>query len=178
MTKNIEEIIGKHPEKASFFGGWLNCQNFSDGQKIYRTLIENDNVKTNDIIDGIAKWLLEHLVSDSKIKMLRERKKDIYHKYSFKNHIEAQGLIPTEGFVRQGNLGEITFIEYLKSLKKYDFLVYKLVYNPNVSQSMKGDDILMFDEQNLRNILLGEAKYRGKASIQTIEEILGSFGGK
>jgi len=177
MKKKISEIIGNHPNKTSFYGNWLVSKDVFDGQKKYRILTENDSASANKIIDKIAQQLVEHLVSDSKVKMLIERKKNIYHKYSFENHIEAQGLIPTEGFVKQGNLGEITFIEYLKALEKYDFLVYKLLYNPNVSQSMKGDDILMFDKLNLRNILLGEVKYRGKASVQTIEEILGSFGG-
>lgn len=175
--KKIEELIGKHSKKAPFFGDWLISTDISEGQKSYRKLIENEEVIFQSIIDKLAEWLVEHLVSDSKVLLLRERKKEIYHKYSFENHLEAQNLIPNEGFVRQGNFGEITFIEYLKSLNKYDFLVYKLVYNPNVSQSMKGDDILMFDKDNLRKILLGEVKYRGKTTIQTLEEILGSFGG-
>lgn len=180
MSKSIEELIGKHPEKPDFFAEWLSCEDIppptTNPDKKYRKLSANSSHK-DSAIDEIAEFLVKHLVTDADIHGLRQRKKEIHKKYSYEQHLEAQELIPKEGTVRQGNLGEILFIEYLKSLKKYDFLVFKLAYTTNVTQAMKGDDILMFDKNNLRNILLGEAKCRAKSSTQIIEEILESFGG-
>jgi Cap4 SAVED domain len=175
-----DKIIGNHPLSSDFFGKWLTFEDIpisSDmPHKKVRKLIANEEEKDN-AIKQIAEWLIEHLVTDGDILDLRERKNKIYHKYSFEEHVKAQGLLPSQGTVMQGNFGEIIFTEYLKSLKKYDLLVYKLEYTTNVSQAMKGDDILMFDKKDLRKVLLGESKYRSVATKQTIEEILESFGG-
>ena len=179
MSKSIEDLIGQHPEKPNFFADWLTCEDILSepkANKKYRKLSENLPHKSS-AIEEIAQLLIKHLITNTDIDSLRNRKKKIYEKYSYEQHLEAQELIPTKGTVRQGNLGEIIFIEYLKALGKYDFLVYKFEYNPNISQSMKGDDILMFDKDNLRNILLGEAKYRSNSKATIIEEILESFGG-
>lgn len=180
MNKSIDEIIGKHPDKPNFFAEWLDCEDLcpssTNPNKKFRKLSENLSNKDN-AIEEISQLLIKHLLTDTDINSLRNKKKEIYQRYSFEQHLEAQGLIPKEGTVRQGNLGEILFVEYLKALGKFDFLVYKLAYNTNISQSMKGDDILMFDKDNLRNILVGEAKCRLSSSAQIIEEILESFGG-
>lgn len=176
----MNKLIGKHPEKPDFFAEWLNVEDtipVNNPNKKHRKLTEIDGQR-NIAIEQIANWLVEHLITDRYIKILRKRKKEIYEKYDYEIFLKSQKLLPEEGTtVRQGNFAEIIFIEYLKSLKKYDFLVYKLQYTTNVSQAMKGDDILMFDKSNLRKILIGESKYRTNVSKDSIEEILESFGG-
>jgi len=180
MQDDINNLIGKHPIPPDFFSEWLKCEDIliptGSQNKKYRKITEIDDQR-DKAVKQISEWLIDHLVSNSDIIMLRERKREIYNKYSYEQYLEAQLLLPTDGSVMQGNFAEIVFVEYLKSLKKYDFLVYKLLYNPNILQSMKGDDILMFDKGNLRRILLGESKYRKDTTKQTIEEILESFGG-
>ena len=67
----------------------------------------------------------------------------------------------------------------MKETSEFELLIYRLRYNTNVSQSMKGDDILLFNQTNLKEaIILGEAKFRIPATKSTVEEILTSFGGK
>ena len=180
MSDSIDKLIGKHPEPPNFFGVWLDCKDITspnNPSKKHRKLTESKIIDSDIILENISKWLIEHLVADSDILLLRERKQKIYEKYSYEQHLDAQELIPNDGMVCQGNFGEVVFIEYLKSLNKFEYLVYKLEYSTNVSQAMKGDDILMFEKDNLRNIILGESKYRSVASKQTVEEILESFGG-
>jgi len=85
---------------------------------------------------------------------------------------------PDNENTKKGNLGEIILCEYLQETSNHKLLLYRLRYNPNVSKSMGGDDILLFNKDNIKkNIILGEAKFRIPANKSTVEEILHSFGG-
>jgi hypothetical protein len=81
---------------------------------------------------------------------------------------------PIKNFTTQkGNLGEIILSEYLKSSSGLELLIYKFRFNPNVEQSMKGDDILLFDKSNFKNkIIMGESKYRTTPSKSVLEDII------
>src|SRR5262249_42902052 len=53
---------------------------------------------------------------------------------------------------------------------------YRLRYNPNVDQSMKGDDVLAFDlDATPVRIVVGEAKFRGTSSSDAVTEIVGGL---
>jgi len=64
-------------------------------------------------------------------------------------------------------LGEVILTEYLSETTGIKVLIYKFHYNPNVDQSMKGDDVLLIDD---KKIILGESKFRKKLSKQAVEE--------
>lgn len=54
--------------------------------------------------------------------------------------------------------------------------VYRLRYNPNVDQSMKGDDVLAFDlEGTPTRLIVGEAKFRKTSSAQVVEELISNL---
>lgn len=57
--------------------------------------------------------------------------------------------------------------EYLSQVSGIKVIIFKLHYNPNVDQSMKGDDVLLVDE---RKILLGESKFRSTPSKEAVTE--------
>jgi hypothetical protein len=75
---------------------------------------------------------------------------------------------------RKGNFGEIVASEYLSQALGYEIPVYRLRYNPNPEQSMKGDDVLAFkfgNEDGLgREIVVGESKTRTDFSSNAVEE--------
>ena len=76
----------------------------------------------------------------------------------------------------KGNVAEIILIEYLKKSTGFSPFIYKLRYNPNVEQSMKGDDVLLFNPKNVfERIYYGESKYRSVPSKQAIEEAVSNF---
>ena len=51
--------------------------------------------------------------------------------------------------------------------------VYRLRYNPNIEQAMKGDDVLAFDfESNPIRILVGESKFRATPCKSAVKEIV------
>ncbi|MBP6740311.1 MAG: DUF1837 domain-containing protein [Leptospiraceae bacterium] len=168
MNDFIDKLIGKHPEAPDFFSDWLICEDMpipTDQQnKKHRKLTEQDD-KRDNAVEQIAKWLLKHHFMPSKLERLI-RKKELLDKYN---------LLPKSDKTKKGAFGEIIFTEYLLSVTNLVVSFYRLRFNGNTDQSLKGDDILFFDKENMKNkILLGESKYisdasgTGKATIQKI----------
>jgi hypothetical protein len=83
---------------------------------------------------------------------------------------------PTNPFTQKGNLAEIILAEYVEATSGIILPVYRLRYNPNVDQSMKGDDVLAFDlDADPVRIVIGEAKFRGASSGTAAKEIVDSL---
>jgi len=80
---------------------------------------------------------------------------------------------PTNSSTQKGNLAEVVLAEYVVAASGLTLPVYRLRYNPNVDQSMKGDDVLAFDlDSNPVRIVVGEAKFRGTPSAAAVTEIV------
>jgi hypothetical protein len=93
-----------------------------------------------------------------------------------------QGLVdPTRRFpvnsnTQKGNWAEILLAEYLAISCGANVPVYRLRCNPNVDQSMKGDDVLAFDlDSDPVRVLVGEAKFRSTSSKQVVDEIISAL---
>lgn len=80
---------------------------------------------------------------------------------------------PTVEKTQRGNYAEVVLAEYLKAATDAVMPVYRLRYNPNPQQSMKGDDVLLFDlDSKPVRIIVGESKFRGTPSKAAVEEIV------
>ncbi|MCC7537094.1 MAG: DUF1837 domain-containing protein [Deltaproteobacteria bacterium] len=80
---------------------------------------------------------------------------------------------PTNDSTRKGNLAEVVLAEYVVAANTLTLPVYRLRYNPNVDQSMKGDDVLAFDlDAKPVRIVVGEAKFRGVSTNAAVKEIV------
>jgi hypothetical protein len=80
---------------------------------------------------------------------------------------------PTNPSTQKGNLAEIVLAEYIATGGGVLLPVYRLRYNPNIDQSMKGDDVLAFDlDAEPVRIIVGEAKFRGTSSTVAVTEIV------
>lgn len=80
---------------------------------------------------------------------------------------------PTADKTQKGNLAEVFLAEYLTSTPDVTLPVYRLRYNPNIEQAMKGDDVLAFDfESNPIRILVGESKFRATPSKKAVTDIV------
>lgn len=81
----------------------------------------------------------------------------------------------------KAHFGEILGCEFAKAQMGYEFPVFKLWYNPNPNQSMKGDDILGFQfakEKFSKNlVLVGEAKYRNTFRNKVVLEAYSALAG-
>lgn len=160
-----DEMIGKHPSNG-FFYDWIEYDDTEcTAKKRHRYLCEKDEKKQEAIIE-VANWLLTYHLSDSK-RMVLSKKKKILQKYDFKEYANSLEIFPNADKTKKGNLGEVILTEYLSKISGIDILVYKLRFNTNVDQSMKGDDVLLVDE---KRIILGESKFRSSPSKDAVEE--------
>ncbi|NFG61369.1 Hachiman antiphage defense system protein HamA [Clostridium sp. CMCC3677] len=166
-----DTMIGKHPND-DLFHLWTDCVDYEcDDKKRYRHLDGKDKYR-DKAIETIAAWLIKYHLSDSKRVMI-ERKQNILRKYEFQKYAESLHILPRTDKTKKGNFGEVVLSEYLSKTTGIKVLVYKLHYNPNVDQSMKGDDVLLVDKQK---IILGESKFRAtpnKKAVEDASELMG-----
>jgi len=175
IPKELDEIIdliGNHP-KSELFYDWCKCEDsISSTTKKHRKLSDK-GIDRDALIEKLSDWIIEHHTPPKQLERF-EKKKSILNKHDFKEYVSKRMPFPIRNFTTQkGNLGEILLAEYLKSSSGLELLVYKLRFNPNVEQSMKGDDILLFDKNNIENkIIMGEAKYRTTPAKSVIDDII------
>lgn len=83
---------------------------------------------------------------------------------------------PTNSSTQKGNLAEALLAEYVKDCCSLELPVYRLRYNPNVDQSMKGDDVLAFDfTGDAPRLIVGEAKFRETPTPQVVRDIVAAL---
>lgn len=171
-----DQLIGKHPSRG-VFATWLTFDDLApSGQRKHRKLAEN-SLERKNAIPVIADWIIEHHLSDNKIKRF-DRKKAILGKHGYIQYLNIQKPLPTFDKTKKGNCAEIILTEYLKASSGLELLLFRLRYNPNVDQSMKGDDVLLFDLKTSQGkIIVGEAKYRGTSNRRVVEDIVNAFEG-
>lgn len=176
MSYNIQEkMIGQHPKGDNIFSKWLDKEDKAcTERKKHRALTEKEGTR-DDAIDKIAEWLAIHHISEGKRHLVNRKK--ILDKYKYKKYAEELHVYPNNDTTRKGNLAEIVLSEYLQETSKNKNLVYKLRFNPNIDQSMKGDDVLLLNEEDLsKNIIVGESKFRTSPDKSVILEISKEFG--
>lgn len=172
------KLIGQHP-KVSLFAEWLTYEDIiTSTNKIHRALIENEGMREY-AIEQISDWILKHHVADSTLNRLKRKRKNIIEKYGLKEYLNQQQMFPVAEKTIRGNGAEIILAEYLQESSPLQILLYRLRYNPNVNQSMKGDDVLLFNEENLyEQIILGESKFRKVPGKDVVKDITDEFGKK
>jgi len=171
-----EKHIGKHPRPPHFFATWLQQEDkpIAPGKK-HRKLDAVDTERTN-AVEHVARWLIAHLIPTGTQRSLQAKKNAILKKREYERYLK--GRLPNSITTRTGNCGEIILCEYLASSSGMTPIVFQ--YNRNVDQSIKGDDVLLFDVQNLKNkVIVGESKFRSNTpSTVEVEDILKNMGGK
>lgn len=175
MVKQIE-LIGNHPGDDDPMGRWLA----SDDKPITKTKCHRElteKVNDEELIEWMAQKLVEHHYTDFQLERLKKR----YEELGFKKYAEQNRKLPATDRVKKGNGTEVLLVEYIQcSIGRKLTHAFKLRYNPNVDQSMKGDDTLLVDlntdgdNEKLR-IFLGESKFRktpDKVALNDIENSL------
>ncbi|MBM7855041.1 hypothetical protein JOC37_001424 [Desulfohalotomaculum tongense] len=81
---------------------------------------------------------------------------------------------PKKRDTRMGNFGEIVTSAYMEQQLGYQVPIYRLRYNPNPEQSMKGDDVIGFkfgvEEGEQRIICVAESKVRKHYDANILNE--------
>ncbi len=170
-----DAILGSHPGAPSIFA---ECLIATDGLTNHGAPHRNlDEVvgKRKTLIETARNMLITHHMSDEAIK--REKKRiEAIAKLGFKEQATKLKRFPVSDTTQKGNFAEIILAEYLVASAKTTLPVYRLRYNPNVDQSMKGDDVLAFDLDGTPvRLIVGEAKFRKTSSVQVVEEIIANL---
>lgn len=173
----IEQLIGKHPKHPHIYGDWWNFVDMPETETYkHRALQEVDKIRES-ALDKMAQWVVDyHLTNITKSYLDQQR--EILERNDLAEFVDKLNILPESDKTRKGNLGEITLIEYLKESRGFHPIIHKLHYNPNFNQSMKGDDVLLFNTDKLEEeVIYGECKYRGIPSKEAIEEIINNLEG-
>ena len=177
MTKQIT-LIGNHPTDEHPIGLWLNSVDKPvTATKCHRELTEKEQGENDDLISWMARKLISHHYSTFRLNQLKKKYKEL----GFEKYAEQNRKLPNTDRVKKGNATEIILTEYIQSTLNRELIkVFKLKYNPNVDQAIKGDDTLMVDllEEDKGNdlkIYLGESKFRATPSKQVVDEISSSL---
>jgi hypothetical protein len=86
---------------------------------------------------------------------------------------KALRRFPVSPETRRGNFAEIVLADYVGASTALRVPVYRLRHNPNIDQSMKGDDVLAFDlDANPVRIIVGEAKFRSLSTSKAVTDIV------
>lgn len=173
MKKQVE-LIGEHPNKSDTFGKWLASEDLpSTPTKCHRKLQENPEYNLGEIINRLSDDIIKYHYPDERLKLLVKN----YEKLGFDDYAEYLDKVrktPVNLVTQKGNLTEIILCEYVCATTRKELkYVYRFRYNPNVDQSMKGDDMLLIDDDaDEIRVFLGEAKYRKKPDKKAIEDIV------
>lgn len=160
-----DEIIGKHPEDDPFCE-WIEHQDTECTNRKRHRYLSEKNENRQHAIETIANSLAMYHLSKSK-RMALCKKQKILEKYDFEEYAKSLHVFPNADKTKKGNFGEVILTEYLSKVSGIEVLIFKLHYNPNVDQSMKGDDVLLINENK---IILGESKFRANPSKEAVEE--------
>ena len=177
MTKQ-KELIGNHPNVEHPLGAWLKANDIPvTTTKCHRELTVRNDEENSDLILWMAKKLISHHYSNFRLKQLKKKYKEL----GFEKYAEQNRKLPIADKVKKGNATEILLTEYIQSTLNRELIkVFKLKYNPNVDQAIKGDDTLMIDllEQEKGDdlkIYLGESKFRTTPSKKAVNDISSSL---
>lgn len=174
------EIIGKHPDDPHIFHRWFEATDHPVQDHInHRALNGQLDADDPELIEWLARRIIDHHYSPELLNRLKSR----YRRLGFARFAAMHRQIPISDTTRKGNATEIILIEYLQSCQEQEQIkAFRLRYNPNVDQSMKGDDAMLVEvvqddrgRDDLK-VLLGEAKFRGTPSSAVLEEISGALG--
>ncbi|CAN5514731.1 hypothetical protein BH09BAC6_BH09BAC6_34300 [soil metagenome] len=175
------DLIGEHPLPPDIFDTYFSCTDYAvTATQCHRSLVEKPDLDGDELVDWLARKIIDHHYDPDKL----ERLKRAYERAGFPLYAAQHRQLPEADRTKKGNGTEVVLIEYIDSCQadRNLFKAYKFRYNPNVDQSMKGDDSLMIDvikdergNDDLR-IFLGEAKFRGAPDRAVLTELSSSLG--
>jgi len=176
MTEQ-EKRIGNHPSPPDIFAEWLIHEDLPASViKKHRVLLERDG-KRLLAVEQIAHWIIDHHIEEETVRFLQQEKVNIYRKYAFDEYVK--GYFTVNETTQKGNLGEVLVSEYLKKSSGLLMFIFRLRYNQNADQSLKGDDMILFDGNDLKSrVMICESKFRKIPDHASVEEILESVGGE
>lgn len=168
----ITGVLGAHPDPPHPFGEHLaNNDGTTESKVPHRALSEKDGSRAA-VVESLRAMLVQHHASPDALKRTEDHRQAM-NRLGLDAEQARLRRFPTNASTQKGNLAEIVLAEYVVAANGVVLPVYRLRYNPNVDQSMKGDDVLAFDlDVEPPRIIVGEAKFRGTSSAAAVKEIV------
>lgn len=175
-----EDLIGAHPPAPHEFARWMDCSDIEPTDaRCHRALTSKLTANEPALVQWLAEKLVHHHYDQTRIERLKQK----YTDAGFPQYAEQNRNLPRADKTKKGNATEILLIEYIESCQGKPLIkAFKLRYNPNVDQAIKGDDTLMVDikvddkGKDSLKIFLGESKFRATPVKKVIEDITESLG--
>lgn len=162
-------VLGEHPPDDHPLGVFLSAEDGSTQSEVPHRMLKESKDQRSAIIEYLRESLIRHHISPEALK----RKHEAMARQGYKACSPSTRHFPTNLITQKGNLAEVVLAEYLNASSNISLPVYRLRYNPNVEQSMKGDDVLAFDlDSRPVRIIVGEAKFRSTPSKAVVTEIV------
>jgi Cap4 SAVED domain len=166
------QILGDHPSPPHPFGKVFSWKDAKTTTKVPHRALSVTDGKREFAAAAISGMLVRHHVSPEALKR-SEQQREAMKRLGLESHQARLRRFPTNPSTRKGNLAEIVLAEYVVAASGLTLPVYRLRYNPNVDQSMKGDDVLAFDlDSDPVRVVVGEAKFRATSSATAVTEIV------
>lgn len=163
MSIFIDQVNENHPLVSSLQASDV----ITESGVPHRELLDKED--NNALIDYFIPILQYHHISNDALK----RHKELVQSLRISNLPELPSPYPHNLITQKGNFAEIFLAEYLSITTKTQLPIYRLRYNPNPDQSMKGDDVLLFDlDSSPVKIIIGESKFRGTPDKKSVIEIV------
>lgn len=163
-------VFGPHSLEAPW--DLFNAQDGATSSGVPHRALASEGPPDGEVIAPLQQMLVRHHLSTDAVRRDEERRQAL-ERLGHGNLAAGVLRYPASATTRKGNLAEITLAEYLVTTTRVTLPIYRLRYNPNVDQSMKGDDVLAFDlDSDPVRIIVGEAKYRATSTKAAVEEMV------
>lgn len=169
---NLEQLIGVHPLAPHPYGIHFAASDQDTDHSVPHRLLEDGPLQPVAFTAAMAQWIVTHHVKKEVIERDRIRREALARQ----GFVDPVRRFPTNLKTQKGNWAEILLAEYVEATAAAQVPIYRLRYNPNVDQSMKGDDVLAFDlDSDPVRVLVGEAKFRTTPSKAVVDELVGAL---
>lgn len=170
---SVNQIVGQHPLSPHPFGVHLAATDQHTAHAVPHRMLDDAPLHSGSFTVAMTDWIVNHHISAEFIEKDR-RKREALARQGLSD--PSRSRLPTSDKTQKGNWAEIFLAEYLAASAGAQLPVYRLRCNPNVDQSMKGDDVLAFDlDSDPVRILVGEAKFRSTPTRNVVEDLVAAL---
>ena len=166
------DILGDHPGDRHPFGVLLTALDESTESGVPHRALSECVGQRKALVEFVRKMLVRHHASPEAVERDRLRRAAM-QRLGFEDDQSRLKRFPTNPSTQKGNLAEVVLAEYIAAANEVSLPVYRLRYNPNVEQAMKGDDVLAFDlYSDPVRVIVGESKFRTISSKAAVTDIV------
>ncbi len=170
---NVEQVIGLHPLAPHPCGIHFAATDQDTAHAVPHRRLDDGPFQPAAFAGVMAQWIVTHHVSPAAIERARIQREALARQGLTD---PSRSCFPTDDKTQKGNWAEILLAEYIAASCGAQLPVYRLRYNTNVDQSMKGDDVIAFDlDSDPVRVLVGEAKFRKTPTKKVVEDLVGAL---